>query len=168
MSAVRFVTMIGVTTGLALTVVATDAATPLTELKGQWSGRGTDRNSLFGSPQGTRCHATLKTDGTHLTDMTECNGEAGLHKSIHLSIVFSGERFTGKVEQLSTVRGATPTRYAGTVMGQRNGDVADFTAQFGGMTPSAHVVFKINSPTAYSMAVSVLGTTLTDVTLHKR
>jgi hypothetical protein len=35
------------------------------------------------------------------------------------------------------------------------------------MTPSVHVVFKINSPTAYSMAISVLGTTLTDVTLDK-
>ncbi len=91
-----------------------------------------------------------------------------MHKSIHLSIVFKSDQLTGDVEQVNTMRGGAPTHYAGTITGRRDGDIAELTAQFGGMTPSAHVVFKINSPTAYSMAVSVLGTTLTDVTLRKR
>ncbi len=167
MYAVRVVVTIAVIVGLALAAFAADAATPLTELKGQWTGRGTDRDSLFGSSQGTRCHATLKTDGIHLTNATECNGDAGLHKSFHLVITFKGEQFTGSVEQVSSVRGAAPTRYAGTVTGSLKGDVAKFTAHFGGLTPSAHVVLALSLPTSYSMAVSVLGSTLTDVTLRK-
>jgi hypothetical protein len=54
------------------------------------------------------------------------------------------------------------------VTGTRSGDVADFTARFPGMTPNAHVVLTLRSPTSYSMSVSVLGSTLTEVTLRKR
>jgi hypothetical protein len=68
---------------------------------------------------------------------------------------------------VSSLRGAAPTRYAGTVTGSRDGDVATFTAHFGGLTPNAHVVLTLTSPTAYSMRVSVLGSTLTDVTLRR-
>ena len=42
------------------------------------------------------------------------------------------------------------------------------TARFPGMTPNAHVVLTLRSPTSYSMSVSVLGSTLTEVTLRKR
>ena len=95
-------------------------------------------------------------------------GRRRLHKSFHLAITFQGDRFTGTVEQVSSLHGATPTRYAGTVTGTRSGDVADFTARFPGLTPNAHVVLTLRSPTSYSMSVSVLGSTLTEVTLRKR
>jgi hypothetical protein len=151
---------------LALAGVAR-AVTPLTDLGGQWNGGGTDRDGPFASQQATRCHATVQTDPTHLTSTTQCDGEAGLHKSFHLSIVFAGDQFTGSVEQVSSVRGGPPTRYAGTVTGSREGDVATFTAHFGALTPNAHIVLTLTSPTSYSMRVSVLGSTLTDVTLRR-
>jgi hypothetical protein len=168
MSAMRALSIIGMVACAALASVAVEAATPLTELTGQWSGGGTDRASPMASSQATRCRATLKTDPTHLTSTTQCEGAAGLHKSFHLAIAFKGDQFTGTVEQVSSLRGAAPTRYAGTVTGSRNGDVADFTARFPGMTPNAHVVLTLRSPTSYSMSVSVLGSTLTEVTLRKR
>ena len=149
-------------------LAAANAATPLTELSGQWSGGGTDRDSPMASTQATRCRATLKTDPTHLTSTTECDGDAGLHKRFHLAVTFQGDQFTGSVEQVSSVRGAAPARYAGTVTGTRKGDVAAFTAHFSGLTPNASVVLTLTSPTSYSMQVSVLGSTLTNVTLRKR
>ena len=154
---------------LALMPIApAGAAIPLTELSGQWSGGGTDRDSPMASTQATRCRATVKTDPAHLTSTTTCDGDAGLHKSFHLAVTFQGDRFTGCVEQVSSVRGAAPTRYAGTVTGTRSGDVATFTAHFSGLTPNASVVLTLTSPTSYSMQVSVLGSTLTNVTLRRR
>lgn len=147
--------------------VAARAATPLTELNGEWNGGGTDRDGPFASQQTTRCRATVKTDPTHLTSTTQCDGAAGLHKSFHLSVVFAGDQFTGNVEQVSSVRGGAPTRYAGTVTGSREGDVATFTAHFGALTPNAHIVLTLSSPTSYAMKVSVLGSILTDVTLRR-
>ena len=164
----RALSIIGMVACAGLASVAVEAATPLTQLTDQWSGDGTDRASPLASSQSTRCRATLKTDPTHLTSTTQCEGAAGLRKSFRLAIAFQGDRFTGTVEQVSSLRGAAPTRYAGTVTGSRSGDVADFTAHFPGMTPNAHVVLTLRSPSAYSMAVSVLGSTLTDVTLRKR
>ena len=143
------------------------SATPLSALNGQWSGGGTDRDGPFGTLQPTRCRATLKADATHLTSTTECDGAAGLHKRFHLAITFQGERFDGSVEQVSSVPGAAPTRYAGSVSGSRDGDVADFTANFGALIPNAHVRLAVTSPNSYSMRVSLLGSTLTDVTLRR-
>ena len=142
-------------------------ATPLTALNGQWSGGGTDRDGPFGTLQPTRCRATLKADATHLTSTTECDGAAGLHKRFHLAVTFQGERFTGSVEQVSSVPGAASTRYAGSVSGSREGDVANFTANFGALIPSAHVTLAVTSANSYSMRVSLLGSTLTDVTLRR-
>jgi hypothetical protein len=154
---------------LLLAATSAGAQTPLTDLNGRWAGRGTDRDSPLQSTQPTRCQVTVKADATHMTSDTECLGEAGLHKRIHLSVTFSGQQFSGNVEQTSDQRGSNspPTRRAGSVTGNRNGDTAEFTVRFGGFTPNARVVLNLTSATSFSMLVSSLGATLTDVTYHR-
>lgn len=154
---------------LLLAATAAGAETPLTAFNGRWDGRGSDRDSPLQSAQATRCHVTVKADPTHMASDTECLGEAGLHKLIHLAVTFNGDQFTGSAEQTSSVRGsgAPPTRRSGTVSGARNGDVADFVVRFGGLTPNARVVLKLTSATSFAMQVSSLGVTLTDVNYHR-
>lgn len=160
--------IVGICAALFLVLTpAAEAATPLTRLNGQWSGGGTDRDGPLGSSQSTHCRATLKADPTHLISTTECDGQAGLHKRFQLTVTFQGDQFTGNVEQVSAVHDGPPTRYAGTVSGSRKGDVANLTANFGGLTPNAHVTLAVTSPDSYSMRVSLLGSTLTNVTLHR-
>jgi len=144
------------------------AATPLAQLTGLWVGGGSDRDGPFAAAQNTRCRARLAADPVHLSASIDCSGNAGLRKHIRFSVVFEGDRFTGHVEQISRTDGGAPTRYAGSVTGTRDGDVANFTANFGMFLPSARVALTLSSPTTYSMRISVLGRTLTDVTLHKR
>jgi hypothetical protein len=146
---------------------AAQAATPLTAFNGAWTGRGTDRDTPFESAQATHCRVTVKADPTHLASTTVCDGEGGLHKRFQMAVSFSGDQFTGTAEQTSSVRGGASTRRAGTISGSRNGDVANFTVHFAGLTPNAHVVLTLTSPTSYAMLVSVLGVTLTDVTFHR-
>jgi hypothetical protein len=152
-----------------LAATAAGAETSLTEFNGRWDGSGTDRDALFDTAQPTRCRVIVTADPTHMASDTECNGQAGLHKEIRLSVAFSGHRFTGSVEQTSSLRGsnAAPKRRAGSVTGRRDGDTADFVVRFGGLTPNARVILKLTSATSFSMLVSTLGVTLTDVKYHR-
>ncbi len=95
----------GVTLALVawLAAPAAVAETKLPELNGRWSGGGTDRDSPMDSAQPTRCRVTVKADLTHMTSDTECNGQAGLHKVIRLSVTFAGDRFTGTTLVCSAV-----------------------------------------------------------------
>jgi len=99
----------------------------------------------------------------------ECNGNAGLNKRVRLSISFTGNKFTGSTEQISVVRGsgAPPKRRAGTVVGVRTGDKAEFEVRFSGLTPNAQVVLELTSPTSFAMTISTLGATLTKVDFHR-
>ncbi len=63
--------------------------------------------------------------------------------------------------------GNAPKLRAGKVTGSRDGDTANFEVHFPGLTPNANVVLKLNSPTSFSMRVSSLGITLTEVTYHR-
>jgi hypothetical protein len=86
-----------------------------------------------------------------------------------LSIAFAGNRFTGSAEQTSTLRGsgAPPKQRTGSVSGSRNADTATFDVRFPGLTPNAHVVLELTSPTSFAMRISSLGATLTKVDFHR-
>ncbi len=152
---------------LALTPAG--AETKLTEFNGQWLGSGTDRDTPLASAQPTRCQTRVTADLTHMTSNMECNGNAGLNKRVRLSISFTGNKFTGTAEQTSVMRGngAPPKRRTGTVTGVRTGDKAEFEVKFSGLTPNAHVVLQLTSPTSYAMTISALGATLTKVDFHR-
>lgn len=157
--------------GAALLIAAATpvfAETPLPEFSGQWAGRGTDRDTPLESAQPTACRITVKADRTHMTSDTECNGERGLRKRFHLALTFTGSNFTGKAEQTSwRAANAAPIERAGAVSGSRRDDTANFTIHMPGLTPNAHVVLKLTSPTSFSMLVSSLGATLTDVRFQR-
>lgn len=161
----------GVIIGAALMLAATSAGaeTPLPAFSGKWTGHGSDRDTPFESLQPTQCRVTVKADRTHMASDTNCNGVRGLSKRFHMTLAFTGHAFTGKAEQTSRRRGdsAAATRHSGTVSGSRSGDVADFDIHFGGLTPNAHVVLKLTSPTSFSMLVTALGLTLTDVSFSR-
>lgn len=148
-----------------MTLASAGAETPLTEFNGPWVGRGTDRDSPLQTAQRTQCQTRVQADPTHMTSDMECNGRAGLQKRILLSVAFTGSRFTGSVEQTSVVRGsgAAPLLRAGSVTGNKAGDTAEFLVRFPGLTPNAHVVLELTSPTSFAMTVSSLGATLTKV-----
>ena len=145
------------------------AATRLTEVNGQWLGSGTDRDLPFATSQPTQCRTLVTADLTHMTSDMKCNGKAGLDKRIRLSIAFTGNAFTGTVEQTSVLRGggAKPTRRAGTVAGTRTNDTLEFEVRFAGLTPNAHVVLQLTSPTSFAMKTATLGATLTAVEFHR-
>jgi len=146
-------------------VTSAGAETRLTELNGPWRGSGTDRDLPFATLQPTQCRTRVTADATHLASETQCSGKAGLDKHIRLSTTFAGNSLSGTVEQTSTLRGssAPPTRRAGTLAGTRSGDTLEFEVRFGGLTPNAHVVLQLTSPSTFSMRISTLGAALTDV-----
>jgi hypothetical protein len=152
---------------LALTPAGAESKLP--EFNGRWTGSGTDRNLPFATPQPTQCLTRVTADLTHLTSDMECNGNAGLNKRVRLSISFTGNKFTGTAEQISVMRGsgAPPKRRAGTVAGVRTGDKAEFEVKFSGLTPNAHVVLELTSPTSFAMRISSLGATLTSVDFNR-
>jgi hypothetical protein len=146
------------------------AETKLTDLKGQWTGSGTDRNLPFAPEHPARCQTQVTADSTRLISEMECNTDAGINKRIRLSIVFkSDNKFTGSAEQITVHRGGNdkPRRYAGPVTGTRTGDTAEFEIHFSGMMPNAHVVLELTSPTTFAMRSSSLGATLTNVTFRR-
>jgi len=152
-----------------LALTAAGAETKLPELNGRWTGSGTDRDLPFATAQPTQCLTRVTADLTHMISNMECNGNAGLNKRVWLSISFTGNKFTGTAEQISVVRGsgAPPKRRAGTVVGVRTGDKAEFEVKFSGLTPNAHVVLELTSPTSFAMRISSLGATLTSVEFHR-
>jgi hypothetical protein len=160
---------------LAAALAAWMALTPagaeikLPEFNGRWTGSGTDRDLPLATAQPTQCQTRVTADLTHMTSVMECNGNAGLNKRVRLSILFTGNEFTGTAEQTSVVRGssAPPKRRAGTVAGLRTGDKAEFEVKFSGLTPNAHVVLQLSSPTSFAMMISTLGATLTKVDFHR-
>ena len=145
------------------------AETKLTDFVGDWHGSGTDRNSPLETTQQTRCQVTVRADLRRLTSETNCNGQAGLRKRFGLAIVLDGDQFTGTASQTSTLRGdgrAAKVRN-GSVSGRKTEDTADFEVKFSGLTPNARVVLKLFTPSSYSMQISSLGITLTDVVFHR-
>ena len=143
------------------------AQTPLPAFNGAWSGSGTDRNAPFQNFQQTQCRTRVIADAIHFAADTLCNGAAGLRKRWQLSVTFNGSSFTGSVVQTSRTKGGSPSVLNGAVTGERQGDVANFIARFPGLTPNGHVALALNSANSFSMRVSALGATLTDIKFQR-
>jgi hypothetical protein len=145
------------------------AETNLTEFNGEWRGAGTDRNTPLASAQQTRCRMLVRADRDHLNSETTCDGEQGLHKVLHLAIVLNGDRFTGEASQKSALQNnpASETRLSGSVIGHKTDETATLDIHFSGMTPNASVVLRRVNASAFTMQISSLGLTLTDVAFRR-
>ena len=143
------------------------AQTPLSAFNGAWTGSGTDRNAPFQPFQQTQCRTRVTADAVHFAADTICNGAAGLRKRWQISVTFNGSNFTGTVVQTSRTDRGSPGVLKGSVAGERKGDVANFIARFPGLTPNAQVALALNSANSFSMTVSALGATLTDIKFQR-
>jgi hypothetical protein len=143
------------------------AETKLTELNGNWRGTGTDRASPLELAQQTSCRATIHADETRLSDEMICDGQAGLHKVVRLSLTQSGDELTGSLSQTITTQGSNPSTLEGSVSGHRVEDTASLHVRFSGLTPPATVALKLNNPSSYSVSATSLGLPLMAVTFHK-
>jgi hypothetical protein len=146
---------------------AAGAETPLPAFNGAWTGSGQDRATPMRSLQDTRCKLEVKADTRTFSSETRCQGAAGLKKTFRMSGNFDGNRFTGDISQASRVDDGEVTVHRGKATGQRNGDVAEMTVVFPGLTPNAYVTLALTSPGSFSMKVRTLGSTLTDVDFRR-
>ena len=144
------------------------AETKLTDFNGMWRGSGTDRNSPLESLQRTSCQTTVRADLRRMRSNTVCDVQAGLHKVMDLSITLDGNQFTGDLSLIVQRSDASPSVLNGSVSGRRADDTARLRVQFQGLVPiSATVELKLLSPSSYSMHVTSLGFTLSEVVFNR-
>jgi hypothetical protein len=110
----------------------------------------------------------IKVTGRDLNSTSRCDGAEGLRKRLRMSVSFAGNDFTGTVETSSRLPDSKPVLRAGKITGRRNGDRAEFTVRFPGLTPNAYVILELTSPDTLAMKVTTLGATLTEVTYRRR
>jgi hypothetical protein len=146
------------------------AAAKLTDLNGSWRGIGTDRASPLEVSQPTSCHASIQADETTLNDEIICEGKAGLHKIISLTVHLSDNRISGTLTQTSTTRGseAPPTTLQGSVSGTRTDSAANFQVRFGRLMPTVTVALTLNSPSSFFMQAGTFDGTLMEVNFDRR
>jgi hypothetical protein len=146
---------------------AAKAESKLSELEGEWSGSGTDRDTPFESMQKTSCKSKIHSDERRLSNEIVCMTSSEVHKTMHLQIALDGAQIKGDfVQTLTRLRESTQMR-KGVVSGRRTGDAADIQIQFGGLTPTATVKFIVLNPSSYLIRVAALGSQLMDVTFKR-
>ncbi len=161
--------------GIGIAAVLTGWAAPcpasaeieLTYFIGTWSGRGTDSDPpdppWHSSLQQTKCTTTVpRADRSSMESTTVCDGEAGLHKEIHLSITLVHNQIEGDLSQ--TTNGGDPEN--GKVLGRRAGDTARFQVKISRFK-SATVELTFLPPSSYSMDVTAITGTVMHVKFHK-
>jgi hypothetical protein len=139
----------------------------LTELEGEWSGSGTDRDSPFESIRKTSCRSKIRSDSRRMNNEIVCSGESGSRKTIQLQITMDGDKISGDLVQTQATGREPPATRRGSVSGHRTGDSADMQIQFSGLMPNAAAKFILINPLSYSLRVTTLGTSLMDVTFKK-
>jgi hypothetical protein len=134
----------------------------LSDLEGEWSGGGTDRDSPFASLQKSSCRSKIRSDVHRMSNEIVCSGPSGSRKTIQLQITMQGDQISGDLVQTQ----ATGTM-KGSVSGRRRGDSADMQIQFSGLMPSATAKFIVINPSSYTLRVATMGTSMMDVTFKK-
>ena len=142
------------------------AETKLTDFRGAWHGKGTDRNLPFQHAQRTNCRMWVLADQSQMTSSTTCRGDLGLSKVFRLNIALDGDHFTGSASQTSVARGSTAT-VTGSVTGRKTNEMATFQVRFPGFTPNAEVVLKLIGKSSFSMQIASHGFTLSDLIFHR-
>ncbi len=153
---------------LALLAAPAAAETPLPALNGDWTGSGKDRETPMQTLQPAKCRMQITATSARLVSSSDCDSVGGLQKRLKMTVTFTGNDFTGTVEQWSKQANAEPTTRTGRVTGRRTGDRAELTAIFPGLIPNAYVTLELTSAASMAMHVTALGATLTDVTYKRR
>lgn len=134
----------------------------LSDLEGEWSGGGTDRDSPFAALQKSSCRSKIRSDAHRMNNEIVCSGPSGSRKTIQLQITMQGDQISGDLVQTQ----ASGTM-KGLVSGRRRGDSADMQIQFSGLMPGATAKFTIINHSSYTLRVATMGASMMDVTFKK-
>jgi len=137
----------------------------MSELEGEWSGSGTDRDRPFQSMQKVTCHSKIRADHRNMSNEIVCTG-SGVRKTTHMKVILEGTQLTGEVVQTKTTPREPAQTRKGTVSGIRTGNSADVQISFP-MTPSARSRMVVHDASSYSIKVEALGALLMDVTFKR-
>jgi hypothetical protein len=159
----------GIAAALVAAMAATTAGaeTKLTGFNGEWRGNGSERNFPLESMQPTNCHTAIRATLRRMHSEMTCERPSGLRKEIRLIVTLEGDKFAGRIRQITTPPDGKPAVLNGTVSGQKTDNTASFQVRWSGMTPNATVALKLNNPSSFSMQASSLGVTMMDATLNR-
>jgi hypothetical protein len=136
----------------------------MSELEGEWSGSGTERDTPFQSMQKTTCQSKIHADERRMSNEIVCTMQSGARKTMHTQVTLEGTRLTGSVVQTRTLPSEPMQSRKGTVRGVRTGNSAVTEVQFPGlMMPTAKSHLTVHDASSYSIRVDAMGVVLMDV-----
>ena len=151
-----------------ITFVATAAAeTKLTDFNGEWRGTGQDRDSPLQSLQDTACQNAVRATPQRMNIEMICERKSGVRKTTRMNVTLEGDQLNGRIYQRTSEPGREDAVIGGTLSGKKTDNSANLTATWKGPTPSASINLKLNTPTSYSMKVTVLGLTFMDTAFNR-
>jgi hypothetical protein len=139
----------------------------LSELEGEWSGSGTDRDTPFQSMQKATCQSKIRADQRRMSNEIVCTMQSGVRKKLQMQVTLDGNQLTGDLVQTRTAPREPIKTRKGSVLGTRTGNSADVQIQFAGLTPTARSRLTLLNPSSYSIRVEALGALIMDVTFNR-
>jgi hypothetical protein len=140
------------------------AESSMSQLEGEWSGSGTERDTPFQSMQKITCQSKIRADDRRMSNEIVCTTQSGGRKTTHTQVTLEGSRLTGSVVQTRTLPGEPMQSRKGTVRGARTGNASVTEVQFPGlMTPTAKSHFTVHDASSYSIRVEAMGAVMMDV-----
>src|SRR5438874_2176751 len=126
MTSTRLMNVVGAVILLACTFPCTAGAEgKMSELDGEWSGSGTERDTPFQSMQKTTCQSKIRADHRRMSNEIVCTMESGVRKTMHMQVTLEGTRLTGDLVQTRTVPREPIQMRKGSVLGSRIGNSAN-------------------------------------------
>ena len=147
---------------------AANAEGKMSDLEGEWSGSGMERDTPFESMEKATCQSKIRADQQRMSNEIVCMKQSGARKTMHMQVNLEGTKLTGQVVQSRTLpRQPTQTR-KGSVLGVRTGNSADVQIQFPGlMMPAARSRLTVLTPSSYSLRVEAMGAVMMDMTFKR-
>jgi hypothetical protein len=140
----------------------------MSQLEGEWSGSGTERDTPFQSMQKTTCQSKIRADDRRMSNEIVCTMQSGARKTMHTQVTLEGTRLTGSVVQTRTLPHEPMQSRKGLVRGVRTGNSAVTEVQFPGlMTPTARSHLTVHNESSYSLRVEAMGAVLMELTFKR-
>jgi len=168
MTPTRLMNVAGAVILLALTFPCTAGAEgKMSDMEGEWSGSGTERDTPFQSMQRATCQSKIRADLKRMSNEITCTMESGVRKTMHMQVTLEGTRLTGDLTQTRTVPRQPVQSRKGSVLGTRVGNSANVQIQFPGMTPTATSRLTVVNASSYTLRVEALGAVMMDLTFKR-
>jgi hypothetical protein len=168
MTSTKLIKVLAATIALAWVVPCPAGAEgKMSDLEGEWSGSGTERDTPFESPEKATCQSKVRADQRRMSNEIVCIKQSGARKTMHMQVTLDGTRLSGDLVQTRTLpRQPTQSRKA-SVLGTRVGNSADVQIQFGGLMPTARSRLTVHNASSYSLRVEAMGAVMMDMTFKR-